>query len=81
VSQVGNLRRYLPVNGALDFKDCFSNIAWLSVLMPEEEENQGLQRTTYQLRSVGVPPETQNKLRTGIHSRGYLPHVKVENAS
>jgi len=50
--------------------------------MPQEEENQGLQRTSYQLRSVGAPPEkTQNKLRTGIHSRGYLPHVKVENAS
>jgi REP element-mobilizing transposase RayT len=49
--------------------------------MPHEKESQGLQRTSYQLRSSGVPPETQNNLRTGIHSRGYLPHVKVENAS
>jgi type I restriction enzyme R subunit/putative DNA methylase len=45
------------------------------------EENKGLQRTMYQLRSAGIPAETQNKLRTGIHNRGYLPHVKVENAS
>ncbi len=49
--------------------------------MPQGAENKGLQRTAYQLRAVGAPKETQNKLRTGVHSRGYLPHVKVENAS
>jgi hypothetical protein len=33
------------------------------------------------LRSSGLPPEPPNPLHSGIHSRGYLPHVKREGAS
>jgi len=45
------------------------------------EPNRGLERVKFQLRSGGVPDEPPNPLRTGIHSRGYLPHVKREGAS
>ncbi len=46
-----------------------------------EEPNPGLERTRYQLRSTGVKHESSNPLRSGIHTRGYLPHVKREGAS
>jgi REP element-mobilizing transposase RayT len=46
-----------------------------------EEPNPGLERTRHQLRAGGVKKETQNPLRSGIHTRGYLPHVKREGAS
>ncbi len=45
------------------------------------EPNPKLQRVEYELRSDGAPRETPNKLRSGIHSRGFLPHVKREGAS
>jgi REP element-mobilizing transposase RayT len=45
------------------------------------EPNPGLERTHHQLRASGVKDETQNPLRSGVHSRGYLPHVKREGAS
>jgi REP element-mobilizing transposase RayT len=45
------------------------------------EPNRGLERVKFQLRADGVPDESPNPLRTGIHSRGYLPHVKREGAS
>lgn len=48
--------------------------------MPEREPNPGLQRVHYTLRASGVPPEPPNRLRSGIHTRGYLPHVKREGA-
>ena len=48
--------------------------------MTEGDGNPGLQRTQYQLRSDGVRNPTM-PLRSGIHTRGYLPHVKRENAS
>lgn len=48
--------------------------------MPEREPNPGLQRVHYALRASGVPPEPPNRLRSGIHTRGYLPHVKREGA-
>jgi REP element-mobilizing transposase RayT len=35
----------------------------------------------YELRSTGIKPEAANPLRSGIHTRGYLPHVKREGAS
>jgi len=41
----------------------------------------GLERVHYELRSTGVKDEAANPLRSGIHSRGYLPHVKREGAS
>jgi REP element-mobilizing transposase RayT len=46
-----------------------------------DEPNPGLDRVKFQLRADGVPDDTPNPLRTGIHSRGYLPHVKREGAS
>jgi REP element-mobilizing transposase RayT len=46
-----------------------------------EEPNPGLERTGYQLRASGVKHESDNLLRSGIHTRGYLPHVKREGAS
>ena len=46
-----------------------------------EEPNPGLERTRFQLRTAGVPTDAANPLRSGIHSRGYLPHVKREGAS
>jgi REP element-mobilizing transposase RayT len=49
--------------------------------MAEPESNPGLERVHFQLRATGVPAQTPNRLRTGIHSRGYLPHVKREGAS
>ena len=45
------------------------------------ERNPGLDRVKFSLRSSGLPPEPPNPLRSGIHSRGYLPHVKREGAS
>ena len=49
--------------------------------MNSGEPNPGLDRMKIQLRADGVPDEPLNPLRTGIHSRGYLPHVKREGAS
>ena len=49
--------------------------------MPLEEPNPGLDRVRFELRADGVPAETVNPLRSGIHDRGYLPHVKREGAS
>ena len=46
-----------------------------------QDSNPRLQRVEYQLRVDGVPREQQNKLRSGIHTRGFLPHVKREGAS
>jgi len=49
--------------------------------MSPKEPNPRLRRVEYELRSEGLPHETPNKLRSGIHSRGFLPHVKREGAS
>jgi len=46
-----------------------------------EEPNPRLDRVRHALRTTGVKPEAANPLRSGIHSRGYLPHVKREGAS
>jgi REP element-mobilizing transposase RayT len=46
-----------------------------------DESNPGLERTRHQLRASGVNDESANPLRSGIHSRGYLPHVKREGAA
>jgi len=45
------------------------------------EPNPGLERVKFQLRADGVPDQPPNPLRSGIHSRGYLPHVKREGAA
>ena len=49
--------------------------------MNPDEPNCGLERVKFQLRADGVPKEPPNPLRSGVHSRGYLPHVKREGAS
>lgn len=46
-----------------------------------QEPNPGLERTRHQLRATGPMDEITNPLRSGIHTRGYLPHVKHEGAS
>jgi REP element-mobilizing transposase RayT len=43
-------------------------------------ENPGLDRVRHQLRSTGVKDPGVDPLRSGSHSRGYLPHVKPDNA-
>jgi REP element-mobilizing transposase RayT len=40
-----------------------------------------LERTRHQLRAAGAKDAVTNPLRSGIHTRGYLPHVKREGAS
>jgi hypothetical protein len=65
---------------------CYKRVASIgptfydSIVNPDEP-NPGLTRVKFQLRADGVPDETPTALRTGIHSRGYLPHVKREGAS
>ena len=49
--------------------------------MAESESNAELDRVRYALRARGVPPEASESLRSGVHTRGYLPHVKREEAS
>ena len=46
-----------------------------------EEPNPGLERARYQLRASGAKDQSANPLRSGVHTRGYLPHVKREGAS
>jgi REP element-mobilizing transposase RayT len=46
-----------------------------------KEPNIGLGRVQFALRATGVPAEPPSPLRSGIHTRGYLPHVKREGAS
>jgi REP element-mobilizing transposase RayT len=49
--------------------------------MTDPEPNPGLERVRHELRAAGVHPDSSNPLRSGVHSRGYLPHVKREGAS
>jgi len=52
--------------------------------MRAQERNPKLGRVHYEMRATGVTQDQAdhaNPLRTGIHSRGYLPHVKREGAS
>jgi REP element-mobilizing transposase RayT len=46
--------------------------------MRPDSENPGLDRVKHELRADGVKDTKANPLRSGIHSRGYLPHVKRE---
>jgi len=49
--------------------------------MDRREPNSGLKRVQFALRAKGVPEQPPDPLRSGIHTRGYLPHVKREGAS
>jgi REP element-mobilizing transposase RayT len=42
------------------------------------QKNPRIERVEFGLRTTGVKPEKANPLRSGIHTRGYLPHVKRE---
>src|SRR4051794_28436561 len=44
------------------------------------EKNPSVDRITYELRSTGLKPDQMAPLRSGTHTRGYLPHVKREGA-
>jgi len=44
------------------------------------ERNPRITRTEFELRAAGIKPDSANPLRSGIHTRGYLPHVKREGA-
>jgi REP element-mobilizing transposase RayT len=48
--------------------------------MPADSNNPGLERVQHELRASGVSQSNVNSLRSGIHFRGYLPHVKREGA-
>ncbi len=48
--------------------------------MATDEPNPQLERVKFELRAAGVKVEASNPLRSGIHTRGYLPHVKHEGA-
>src|SRR5438093_980520 len=52
-----------------------------AVMEDGETPNPGLERTKFYLRSTGIPEYPPAPLRSGIHTRGYLPHVKREGAS
>jgi len=45
-----------------------------------KEANDGLERAFHELKSVRVHPNEVNPLQSGIHCRGYLPHVKCAGA-
>ena len=44
------------------------------------ERNPRIERVEFELRSTGVKPTQGRRLVSGIHTRGYLPHVKREGA-
>src|SRR2546426_4019782 len=44
------------------------------------DRNPRIERVRFELRSTGVKPQAANPLHSGVHSRGYLPHVKREGA-
>src|SRR5438876_3339766 len=49
--------------------------------MSEADSNPGIERVRHELRATGIPHDPPNPLRSGVHTRGYLPHVKREGAS
>lgn len=42
------------------------------------ERNPRIDRVHFELRATGIRPEQFDPKRSGIHTRGYLPHVKRE---
>ncbi len=45
------------------------------------QPNTPLERVRHELRATGIKDAEVNPQRSGIHSRGYLPHVKREGAT
>ena len=52
---------------------------YFAAMFPDSE-NPGLDRVRHELRADGIKDAAANPLRSGVHSRGYLPHVKREGA-
>jgi REP element-mobilizing transposase RayT len=48
-------------------------------VLPQEEKPR-VERVEYELRATGIKPDAANPLRSGVHTRGFLPHVKREGA-
>jgi hypothetical protein len=44
------------------------------------ERDPSVSRTEFELRATGIKLNSANPMRSGIHTRGYLPHVKREGA-
>ena len=49
-------------------------------MLRPEEDNPRIERVRFELRATGVKEEAANPLRSGVHTRGFLPHVKREGA-
>jgi len=49
--------------------------------MHPKEPNPDIQRVRFSLRAAGNNSQAPDRLRSGVHSRGYLPHVKREGVS
>ena len=77
-SRLGNLRH--EIWATLAFGQPIGYSAPMPTRKPDEP-NPGLERTRHQLRASGAMDKDANPLRSGIHTRGYLPHVKREGAS
>jgi REP element-mobilizing transposase RayT len=48
--------------------------------MGSRERNPRIERVQFELRASGVKGDPPNPLGSGVHTRGYLPHVKREDA-
>src|ERR1019366_762906 len=48
--------------------------------MFSREPSPQMERVQFELRATGLKPNQGNPLRSGTHTRGYLPHVKREGA-
>lgn len=48
--------------------------------MLPQENNPRIDRVKFELRASGIRTESANPLRSGVHTRGFLPHVKREGA-
>ncbi len=49
--------------------------------MLRQPPNSRIKRVDLELRAAGIrPSQSENPLRSGVHTRGYLPHVKREGA-
>ena len=61
-------------------KNCIAITDFVRCVIPPEIPNHGLDRVRHQLRVSGFKDATTSALRSGVHTRGYLPHVKHEGA-
>jgi REP element-mobilizing transposase RayT len=81
-SQIENLRygRVQLVQLCATLHDCVSGFFRQFVGVLPQENNPRIQRVKFELRAEGIKTEEANPLRSGVHTRGFLPHVKREGA-